>query len=157
MIWTMEQVAQARSLRATMRVAAEVVDRPGSEDLVRGEIAKRLVDMAHPLGLELDASDMELLRTDDHEAVVRNEIEVHGRWNPSVTGAVLVGGPRDGERWALQRVGDPLRVEVLNQTPWRDESETAADAALSITYVEYVLTGWHEAERLWAYEPRQNG
>jgi hypothetical protein len=151
-VWSMEQVRQARGLHATLLVGLEVAEQPGVEDVVRSKLAKRLADMGHPLGLEIDPRDVELSRRNDLPHL--HEASILGRWNPSVTGAVLVGGPRDGERWALQRVGDPLRVAVLEQTPWLDTSDVSAESTVDIRTVEYGLIGWHEEERLWAYGVR---
>lgn len=151
--WTLEQIAQARRLRASLVIDAEILDRYGEEVCreAEGEMAKRLTHMAHPFGIELGTA------RDDYEIVWERDdatpwhVTGRMRWNPSTSTAELRGGHLDGQRYALQRIGDPFRVPRPAVTPFFDEDATHASAAMTEMADTYELVGWREDEHVWVY------
>lgn len=153
--WTLDQIRQARGLRASLVVDVELVDRYG-ETVCReaeGEMAKALAQLGHPFGIDLDTTER------DHYEVVWERSDatpwhVTGRmrWNPATNVAELRGGHLDGQRYAIQKIGDPLRVPRLVASPFYDESATHAAAAMVEMADTYELVGWREDEHVWVYE-----
>lgn len=148
-IWTMEQVQQVRGLRIAMYVSDEALQRDHG-DLVataRRQMARQLVAMARPFAVEVDPDDITLL-----SETGRMDLRLSCRWEPSTNAAILVGGPRDGERWAIQKVGEPLVMESLQSLPWLDQNATDGESIVHVDRVRYELAGWHEVERCWVYQ-----
>lgn len=153
-VWTMDQVRQVRGLGATVLLDAgmESQSQGQASEVAADKMARKLIDMAHPFAVEIHRDDLSIER--ESPASTPWTVRLTCRWQPTTNAAILMGGPRDGEKWAIQKVGDPLRVEVLGSTGWLDNSATSAESALSIYAMTYELTGWHEAERCWVYTPR---
>lgn len=149
--WTMEQVYSVGQIRAKCHLDRELEDRTGGEasSVARDKMAKRIIAMGRPLGVEIHAGDLEFVA--ETSAEVPWSVTVAARWNPSTNGVELRGGPRDGERWAVQKVGDPFFVEAIQSTPWLGDEE-ASEVALGVRRFTYELAGWNESERLWVYE-----
>ena len=151
-IWAMEQVRQVQGLRA--RCLVDLQDNEQSQgvaaEVAGGKMVRKLIDMAHPFAVEPHPDDFDFLA--ERPVETPWALTLSCRWAPRTNAAVLLGGPRDGERWAMQRVGEPFRVEVLATTPWFDTDDTHAEAAVTSRTVTYELAGWHETERCWIYE-----
>lgn len=154
MIWTMEQVQQVRGLRAEVAVDVELVERYGERvlDEVAGQMAKRITDMAHPFGVEIDST-----RRDDFEVVWEKRDVAPWtatgrlRWNPSTHTAELRGGHLDGQRYELREIGEPFRVARPAITPWFDAEADDTSAALVEIADVYEVVGWHEQDHVWVY------
>lgn len=152
----MEQVGQVRGLYARMHLDVELEERSGGKAsrAARDEMTRKLIDMAHLFAVEPHPEDFAIVaeRSDETPWTVA----LSCAWQPTTNAAILRGGPRDGERWAMQRVGDPFVVEWMTSTPWLDADDaTHAEAAITTGRITYELAGWHETERVWIYEPRQ--
>ncbi len=156
--WTMDQVRQVGGLRAEVTVDTELVDKYGDDVLNEAthQMAKRITDMAHPFGVELDPSfreDFEVVwdRSDatPWQAVGRL------RWNPSTHTVELRGGHLDGQRFQIRTVGEEFRVPRPASTPWYDETDVVSSAAMTeLADVVYGLVGWREDEHVWVYEAK---
>lgn len=152
--WTMDQVRHASRLRAQLEVDAALIAR--DSDNVKGaaenEMAKKVIAMGHPFGIEINHADLEAVwtREDNKPWVVAGVM----RWNPRVATAELRGGHLDGQRWALREVGEPLRVPIDTMTPWLDSAATETFAATVSMTLTYELVGWREDERVWVYQAR---
>jgi hypothetical protein len=152
--WTLEQIRQARTLRASMTVDDELLMKYGEDMDIRakGEMAKALVRMGHPFGLDLSTSELA-----DYEVVwERNEatpwhVMGHMRWSPSTRTAELRGGHLDGQRYNLRNIGEPFRVPRPMPSPFYDESATHATAAMVEMADTYELVGWREFAHVWVY------
>lgn len=153
-VWTLDQIEQVRGLYARAHLDSELEDRSGgaASRVARDKMTRKLIDMAHPFAVEPHPEDFAVIaeRSDAHP---RNVV-LTCAWRPTTNAAILRGGPRDGERWAMQRVGDPFVVEWITGTPWLDADATHAEAAITTRTITYELAGWHETERCWVYEPR---
>lgn len=151
--WTMEQVRQVKGLRAAVHLDLELVDRSGGQAPIHAadKMVRKLIDMAHPFAVEPHPEDFDFIVERPAETPWAAILRCH--WAPRTNAAILQGGPRDGERWAMQRIGDPFTVEWLTETPWLDTDATHAEAAIIPGRITYELTGWHEGERAWVYTP----
>ena len=152
--WTMDQVRQASRLRAHLEVDDALIarDPENVKSAAEDELAKKVTSMGHPFGLEINRADLEAAWTVDDSKpwVVTGTM----RWKPPVATAELRGGHLDGQRWALRKVGEPLRVPIQTMTPWFDTDATEATAATVDMSVTYELVGWREDERVWVYEAK---
>jgi hypothetical protein len=152
----MDQVHAVKRLWAELHVDVELVERHGEAALreAEGEMAKRLKDMAHPLGVELALERSHFVvtweRRDDPpwSAVGRMQ------WNPQTKEAELRGGHLDGRRYAIQRIGEPLRTPRLAGTPWISVDDQRDEAALVEIADTYEIAGWREDAGVWVYEIR---
>lgn len=150
--WTMTQVAQAKRLYAKVTLDGTLIPRPEDADAVtqgaEREMFKQLVNMAHPFAIELHPGDMETSwsRPADRPWHIDGEM----RWRPSTNCVELRGGHLDGQRYAIQRIGDPLRVRRPALSPWLG-SGTKTEAVLMEIADTYELVGWREDERVWVY------
>lgn len=151
-IWTMEQVRQVQRLRADAIIDDELVHRHGDAalDTVRDKMVKTLVDMAHPFAVEPHHADFVLSRDELPDRPW--QIRVRLQWAPTTNTVTLRGGARDGQRVTVRKVGDPLHVEILQETPWVNHDATHTEIAFDTNRVTYQLAGWHETERCWVYE-----
>lgn len=152
--WTLEQIRQARTLRASMTVDDELLVKYG-EDVrleAEAEMAKALMQLAHSFGIELSTA-----ARDNYEVVWERDEATpwrmigRMRWNPSTNVAELRGGHLDGERLALREIGEPFRVPRPMPSPFYDESATHATAAMVEMADTYYLVGWRENEHVWVY------
>ena len=150
--WTLEQIAQARGLRAEAQVDPVVIER-GRVDVLRetkAKLARRLREFAHPFVIEINEADLRFSETPGDEAW--EPITIRCWWQPPTDEVELVGGQCDGMRLSVQRVGDPIEVA----RPLREVEffETAANEPITLDRDTYVLTGWREEERVWVYQAR---
>lgn len=149
--WTLDQINQAERLRARLVLDDGMVQRDAEvQEYAADEMAKQLIHMAHPFGIELHRDDFEVQWTRDDAT----PWQVMGkmRWRPATQTVELRGGHLDGQRWAVQKVGEPLLVPRPAVMPWLDEStETSATAVTKIADT-YELAGWREDDRVWVYE-----
>ena len=151
--WTLRQIDQARGLRGRLYVWDDVIRQHEDEVMgaTRGELAEALKQMAHPFAIDIHEGDLEF--TTWRDETVPFAVRVDCRWNPTTNACEMRGGPRDGEVWANQHPGEPLKFAVLESTPWYAADDTTeADAALTTRTVVYVLAGWSETHRRWVYE-----
>lgn len=154
--WTMDQIYAVKRLWAELHVDVELVDRHGEAVLreAEAEMAKRLKDMAHPLGVEL------ALERDHYRVEWERRGDVPwsavGRmyWSPQTNTAELRGGHLDGQRYALRKIGEPFRVPRPAMTPWLNSEDGRDEAALVEIADTYELVGWREDEGVWVYEVR---
>jgi len=153
--WTKEQVARVARLRVTVRVDAELVVRDRDDAVVaaaKERLAGQLGEMAHAFGVDTSAEDLEFVAVD--EPNVPHSFRLDCRWNPSTNAAELRGGPLDGRVYAVRRIGDPIEVPVMAESPWL-ESEHSSEAYLSPARLMYEFTGeWDETDRRWVYALR---
>lgn len=150
----MEQVYAAKRLRASLVVDKDHLARheEAAASAASEAMAKRLVDMGHPLGIELHRDDFEVIWEDDQSTPWQATGRM--RWNPTTNTAELRGGHLDGQRYAIQRIGDPLRIVRPVASPWLDISEDASQATLTELTDTYELVGWREDSRVWVYAVR---
>lgn len=152
--WTMAQVHAASRLRASVVVDAELIARNPEpvQRKVAGKMGDRLIDMGHPLGIEIHPGDLEVVwETSDERPW---EVTGRARWNPRTHEAELLGGHLDGQRYAIRNVGEPLRVPRPAVSPWFDHDAARSEATLAEIADTYELAGWREAERVWIYEAK---
>jgi hypothetical protein len=156
--WTMTQVTQAKGLFAKVALGVAPLTRTKNADAVTQETGremfKQLVNMAHPFAIELHPGDMEVRwsRPADRPWHIDGEM----RWRPSTNCVELRGGHLDGQRYAVQRVGDPLKVMRPAPPVWQREDINPTDTITTMTDT-YELVGWREDERVWVYAPSQAG
>lgn len=148
--WTLDQIRQASRLRAEMVLDAEL---DGAQPEAAEEMAKKLIDMAHPLGIELG------LHPDNYEVVWEVdeskpwEIRGRMRWHPSTHEVELRGGHLDGQRYTLERIGEPFRVPRSTPPVWAEREPLGPAEQTSLSDV-YELAGWSEDARVWIYAVR---
>ena len=148
--WTLEQVKQVRGLRAHMTVDAELVERHGDEarNEVATEMAKHLTHMAHTFAIELHWDDLEVQWSDVQDEPWHLAADM--RWCPPTKTVELHGGHLDGQRYAIQHVGEPVRVP----RPMYTQVDHPEDVITALADT-YELVGWREDERVWVYATRQ--
>lgn len=153
--WTLPQVAQVERLRARLSLDMEIVEKGGPEVAQRvaaEKMAAQLIHMAHPFAVEPHPDDFEVIwtRPGDRPWDVVGEM----RWHPRTNAVELKGGHCDGQRIAVRKVGEPVRIPRSAATPFWGVGESTASAALVEMSDTYELVGWREAERVWLYEAR---
>lgn len=154
--WTMEQVHQVERLYAEMVLDGKFFHQDGInrkvdiEEFSNKEMGKQLVEMGHPLGVEMNPQDFEVVWYRDEAkpwAVIGKM-----RWQPKTNIAELRGGHLDGTRYALRKIGDPFKAHRPEALPWKDKSEVATSSEFTVVTDIYELVGWREDERVWVYQ-----
>jgi hypothetical protein len=151
--WTREQIGQAERLTAKVALDDSLLTRhPEVAEYAADKMARQLTHMAHPFAIELHRDDFEVQWTRDDATPWQVMGEM--RWRPTTNAVELRGGHLDGVRYAVQKVGEPLRIPRAATTPWWTENEESATAGVTGMADTYELVGWREEERVWVYEAR---
>jgi hypothetical protein len=150
--WTLDQIRQVRSLYANARVDIEALERDAEAvmNATRHKLAKMLQHEARPFAVELHAGDLEFDECREDSAPFT--ITIRSRWNPTTNEIVLSGGRNDGQAMAIQKVGDPIRIPVLNALDAFMSEDTHPATEISMNHDTYELAGWAEHDRRWVYE-----
>lgn len=153
--WTMGQVHAVGRLYAKLHIDPMLVDRYGAEALrsAEAEMVKALKDMAHPLGVELALEREHYVVEWERQEDAPWSAVGRMRWSPQTNTVELRGGHLDGQRYAIQNVGEPFHVPRPVVSPWL-ASEQSAEAAVVEIADTYEITGWREDEGVWVYEAR---
>jgi len=155
MIWSMETVGAVSRLFADANIATPYADRVEAVNALRRQAALMLVEMGHPLGVEIHLDDVQMRRqeiTKDH--AMRNIVPFQAAWRPTTTLVELAHvGEFDGKLMLLGRVGEPLLLPVTASSPPLafDPGEMATEISPTIATLEFRLDGWNETERRWIY------
>lgn len=148
--WTLEQIRQAEGLRFKVAIDTDHAHVDEMKRAAASKMARGLVSEAHAFAIELHEADLSLQWTTDDDQPWREWGVM--RWHPNVREVELCGGPEDGQRLEIQRVGEPLRVAVM--APWNPYEVTSEPDVLLPSSITYKLTGWREDERVWVYATR---
>lgn len=154
--WTMNQVRQARGLRAVARVDAATLDRYGDDarESAVSKMARKLREDAHAFAIELDDRDFEVqwFKIEGQPW----DMEVRVQWSPATTEVELQGGPVDGMRVTIPHVGDALRVPRFDDPVAMLDADAHCPTAVIPDLADtYELVGWREDERVWVYATRE--
>jgi len=159
MIWDLKTIGNVSRLYADAQMSEEFVGGPQRRDAIeslRLLAANALIEMGHPLGVEIHPGDVRLVQLEqDREHRTRGLVPFRGGWKPETREVELAhAGEHDGRIYSVRRVGDPLRAHVapsLSAYVAYDPPDPAA--SISIPIIEFALSGWNETARRWVYRP----
>lgn len=148
--WSREQIAQARGIRAKVHVDQTLMARVRMDLMAatRQKMFKNMAHIGHSFAIELNPADVQFREAEDEDHPFCTVMTAW--WEPQVDEVEFRGGPRDGMRLAVQQPERPGLVREQQPIDWANVP-TEPEPVMS-DIVIYVVTGWHEQERVWIYE-----
>jgi hypothetical protein len=149
-VWSREQISQARGIRARARIDQTLAVRARLDVMsaTRQKMFKNMADIGHSFAIELSPTDIQFREAEADGFT----IEVVGWWEPQVNEVEFRGGPHDGQRMAIEKPGQPVRLYLPPPMPALLNEGQSEPTSLTNDIATYDVTGWHEQERVWIYE-----
>jgi len=143
-VWDNATVAELRRLYVT-----GVIDHAFTAPNVMAEfwflLAKRLVNEAHVLVVEVDVHDVQF---DDAE-VEPFATTVRAWWSPKTHEVEFRGGQEDGTIMTVKDLDHPLRIPLRHSPVFLPEANPMVLPDHAITYQ---MAGWSETNRRWVFD-----
>ncbi len=151
-LWTMDQIGQARGLRAEAQISPEAIDRASFDMLgeVRRELAAAISTHAHPFAIEIHPQDLRFREVPGDKEW--KPVAIRCWWEPMTLEVELAGGEKDGEILEFRDAPHgPLMVAVsVSGNPFAGSNDISPVGPAGLVQ-RYECSGWREVKRRWVY------
>ena len=153
MIWTRAMLYNVERLGLSMSIDPLSMDLANVDvkEGVQQLMARRMVDSAHPLGVEIHPEDVRFREIEGDFGTM-----LYARWAPSTTVVEFRGGHVDGQIMTVapQLLRGPIMIPRLAERVGfkREEDGSYLSTPVLLDHLQYDLAGWHETQRHWLYD-----